>query len=234
MSLATIGAPAAIASASTIPKLSPPVLGAQNTSTECSTRALSSSLTMPSMTTRSRTPASTRSSTSPASPRPAISSRRPGRCGAISSNARSRIGRPLRGSSNRPRKPSAPPGPGQPGSGSAFANLRIATPFGMRTASPPRCSTSVRRAASDTAILALIFSSADCSTGSAACSTRERGLAVWKVATIGPVAIQQASKDRLGAAGSCTCSTSKSPSRTHRRTRLADTKPNDSLATEPL
>jgi hypothetical protein len=92
----------------------------------------------------------------------------------------------------------------------------------------------VVRAASDTAILALIFSRADCSIPSAACITRDRGLAVCMVATMGPVATQQASRDRLGAAGSCTCSTSKSPSRTHRRTRLADRKPNDSLATEPL
>ena len=39
------------------------------------------------------------------------------------------------------------------------------------------------------------------------------------VATIGPSATQQASSDRLGAAGSCTCSTSKPPSLTQRRTR---------------
>jgi hypothetical protein len=35
---------------------------------------------------------------------------------------------------------------------------RVATPFGMTTASPPMCSTSVVRAASDTAIRPLIFS----------------------------------------------------------------------------
>ena len=54
------------------------------------------------------------------------------------------------------------------------------------------------------------------------------------VATIGPDATQHASSDRLGAAGSCTCSTSKLPSFTHRRTRLADRNPNASRATEPL
>ena len=90
------------------------------------------------------------------------------------------------------------------------------------------------RAASDTAIRPLIFSSADCRIGSAACMARERGIAVCTVATIGPSATQQASSDRLGAAGSCTCRTSKSPSLSHRRTRLADSGPNASLATEPL
>ena len=40
--------------------------------------------------------------------------------------------------------------------------------------------------------------------------------------------------DRLGAVGSCTCSTSKSPSLIQRRTRLADTGPSDTRATEPL
>ena len=63
---------------------------------------------------------------------------------------------------------------------------------------------------------------------------RDFGLAVCTVATIGPVAIQQASRDRLGAAGSCTCSTSKLPSLSQRRTRLADRNPNASRATEPL
>ncbi len=90
------------------------------------------------------------------------------------------------------------------------------------------------RAASETAILALIFSSAACSIGWAACSTRERGFAACTVATIGPDATQQASSDRLGATGSCTCSTSNLPSRIHRRTRLADRKPKASLATDPL
>ena len=59
-------------------------------------------------------------------------------------------------------------------------------------------------------------------------------MAVWKVATIGPEATQQASSERLGTPGSCTCSTSNAPSLSQRRTRLADRKPNDSRATEPL
>ena len=63
---------------------------------------------------------------------------------------------------------------------------------------------------------------------------RERGIAVWNVATIGPVATQQASSDRLGISGSCTCSTSKPPSLIQRRTRFVDKKPNDRRATEPL
>jgi hypothetical protein len=104
----------------------------------------------------------------------------------------------------------------------------------MSTASPPRCSTSVVLAASDTAILALIFSSADCRIGRAACIQRERGFAVCTVATIGPEETQQASSPRLGTMGSCTCSTSNWPSLTHLRTRLADRKPNASLPTDPL
>jgi hypothetical protein len=92
----------------------------------------------------------------------------------------------------------------------------------------------VVRAASDTAIRPLIFSSADCRIGSAACIARERGIAVCTVATIGPSATQQASSDRLGAAGSWTCRTSKPPSLSQRFTRLADRKPKASLATDPL
>ena len=68
----------------------------------------------------------------------------------------------------------------------------------------------------------------------AAVSTRDFGMAVCTVATIGPDATQQASMDRLGAVGSCTCRTSKLPSLTQRRTRLADTGPSDTRATEPL
>ena len=104
----------------------------------------------------------------------------------------------------------------------------------MTTASPPMCSTSVVRAASETAIRPLIFSSAVRSTGYVTTSTRERGIAVCTVATIGPEATQQASSDRLGISGSCTCRTSKPPWLTQRRTRLADKKPNDSRATDPL
>ena len=89
-------------------------------------------------------------------------------------------------------------------------------------------------AASDTAIRALIFSSADCRAGRAACIQRDRGFAVCTVATIGPDETQQASRPRLGTTGSCTCSTSNWPSLTHRRTRPADRKPNASRPTDPL
>ena len=68
----------------------------------------------------------------------------------------------------------------------------------MTTASPPRCSTSVRRAYSLTAIRALIFSSAGCRIGYAAIIARERGFEVWNVATIGPCAAQQASSAERG------------------------------------
>ena len=58
-----------------------------------------------------------------------------------------------------------PPSPGQPGSGVAFSYRLTVTPFGMSTASPPMCSTSVVRAASETAIRPVIFSSAVCRAG---------------------------------------------------------------------
>ncbi len=140
----------------------------------------------------------------------------------------------MRGSSIRPRNPIAPPLPGQPGSGSAFSYRLIVTPLGISTASPPRCLTSVERAASDTAIQPLIFSVAVRIIGSAACNARDRGFAPCTVATIGMSATQQASSDRLGAAGSCTCSRSKLPSLTQRRTRLAVSGPNESRTTDPL
>jgi hypothetical protein len=119
MSLATIAVPAAIASAVTMPKDSPPVFGEQNTSTECSTRTFSSSDTPPRNTARSRIEAGSLCRHSAASPGPAISSRSPGRSGAMILKACKRTARPLRGSSIRPRNPMAPPEPGQPGSGSA-------------------------------------------------------------------------------------------------------------------
>ena len=90
------------------------------------------------------------------------------------------------------------------------------------------------RAASETAILPLTFSSAERNIGSAACSTLDLAFAPCMVATMGPSKIQHAISDRLGAAGSWTCRTSKLPSLSHRRTRLAESGPKDSLATEPL
>jgi hypothetical protein len=59
-------------------------------------------------------------------------------------------------------------------------------------------------------------------------------LAVWKVATIGPVAAQQASSDSDGVAGSWRCSTSNAPSRSQRRTRAAESGPKFTRATDPL
>lgn len=143
-----------------------------------------------------------------------------------------RTGRPLRGSSMRPMKPRV--WPDQSGFGSALAKKSTSTPLGMTTASPPRCSTSVRRAYSLTAIRALIFSSAGWRIGYAASMARERGLEVWKVATIGPCAAQQVSRPREGAVGSWMWTTSKTPSCSQRRTRAADRKPKFRRATEPL
>ncbi len=145
-------------------------------------------------------------------------------------------GRPLRGSSIRPMNPIVRPSgpPCQAGSGSAREKKPTSTPLGMVTASPPRCSTRVRRAYSLTAIRALIFSSAGWRMGYAAIIARERGLEVWKVATMGPCAAQHASRESEGVAGSWMCSTSKRPSCSQRRTRAADRKPKFSRATEPL
>ena len=78
------------------------------------------------------------------------------------------------------------------------------------------------------------FSSTGCSAVPKTCSARLRAVAVWKVATIGPLAAKQASIDTLGTVGSWTCSTSKSPSRSHRRVRASDSGPKTSRATEPL
>ena len=63
---------------------------------------------------------------------------------------------------------------------------------------------------------------------------RDRRFEVWKVATIAPVAAQHASRDSDGVAGSWMCSTSKPPSRSHRRTRAADSGPKFTRATDPL
>ncbi len=92
----------------------------------------------------------------------------------------------------------------------------------------------MRRASSDTATRAPIFSSAGSRNGDAAIIARDRRFDVWKVATIGPVAAQQASSDREGVAGSWMCSTSKWPSRSQRRTRVADSGPKFTRATDPL
>ena len=80
----------------------------------------------------------------------------------------------------------------------------------------------------------MIFSNAGCSALPNTCSARDRVKAVWKVATSAPLAAKQASIDTLGTVGSCTCTTSNRPSRTHRRVRTSARGPNDSRATEPL
>ena len=86
---------------------------------------------------------------------------------------------------------------GQPSSGSACANLATATPLGISTAPPSRCSTCTLRASALTAIRAVIFSRTSCSMPWAADRARERVIAVWKVATTGPRADSTASSDRL-------------------------------------
>ena len=67
---------------------------------------------------------------------------------------------------------------GKSASGAAVAYERTATPFGISRASAPRCSTIVRRAASDTAIRARNFSKDGCINGRKVLSIRERGFAV--------------------------------------------------------
>src|SRR5450631_3229950 len=116
----------------------------------------------------------------------------------------------------------------------AEANRSTNTPLGITTASPPRWVVTVRRASSETAIRALIFSRLGRSNGYAACMARERRLDVWKVATIGPSTAQRARTETLGVTGSWRWTTSKRPASTQRPTRAAVSGPNDSRATEPL
>ena len=61
-----------------------------------------------------------------------------------------------------------------------------------------------------------------------------RGAATWKVPTIGPSAIEQASNDSDGIAGSCRWRMSNSPLAIHCRTRDAATGPKSTRATAPL
>ncbi len=60
----------------------------------------------------------------------------------------------------------------------------------------------MRRAGSETAIRAESFSRAGWAIPCTAAIAFERGVDMWKVATIGPVAQNSASADRLGTAGS--------------------------------
>ena len=90
------------------------------------------------------------------------------------------------------------------------------------------------RAAGDTAMRPDSFSRNGWRTVSNMDRNRERTVAAWNVPTSGPSWIMQVSSDRLGGAGSWTCTTSNPPSRSQRRTRAAETTPNCSRATDPL
>ena len=114
------------------------------------------------------------------------------------------------------------------------AKSAYAKPFGMTTASRPRCWTTTRRAASETAIPASIFSIEARSAPPASCIERERGVAVWNVATTGTSAAHSASSAMLGVIGSWMCSRSNRPARNQRRTRAALSGPKFTLAIEPL
>jgi hypothetical protein len=92
MSLATTGVPAANASVSTMPKLSPPSDGAQSTSAPASARVRSASGTLPSAVTPRSSMSSGLTSSAPA---PTMTSSA-GRCSRSASNARTSTGRPLR------------------------------------------------------------------------------------------------------------------------------------------
>ena len=63
------------------------------------------------------------------------------------------------------------------GSGCAPWNRATETPLGISTASPPRCSTTTRRAAEDTAIRPVIFSKPGWSTEPNTCRARDRAVA---------------------------------------------------------
>ena len=161
------------------------MFGATYTSTLRSMRAFSTSDTRPRKvildTIRSGTP----SRISSVSPGPATSNRSAGRSSTRRANALSSTANPLRGSVNRPRKPIAPPSPGQSGSGTASAKRPTDTPFGITQASPPRCSTCTLRASALTAMRAVIFSSTERSSSTRApFSSRlaflPSSLAVWR------------------------------------------------------
>src|SRR5690625_2338253 len=105
--------------------------------------------------------------------------RAPGNWRRISGTALRRTGSPLRGSSIRPRNTIVGdcPSPCHSGRGAAFAYRSTYTPLGMTTASVSKCSTIVRRASSETAILALIRSKPGRVKGSARVSTLDRSCA---------------------------------------------------------
>ena len=107
-------------------------------------------------------------------------------------------------------------------------------PLGMTTASRPRWRTTTSRADSETAMPASILSIAGRSTPPASCIERDRGVAVWKVATTGDSAAHRASREMLGVIGSWRCSRSNRPARSQRPTRAALSGPKFTRATDPL
>ena len=129
-------------------------------------------------------------------------------------------------------QPAAPGPVGPSGVGAPKSAQR--KPLGITTASRPRCRTTTSRADSETAIPASIFSIAGRSTPPAICIERDRGVAVWKVATTGNSAAHRASSEMLGVMGSWMCSRSNRPARSQRRTRAALSGPKFTRATDPL
>ena len=105
----------------------------------------------------------------------------------------------------------------------------------MSTASPPVYSTRERRAYSDTAIRARIFSTALRTSGAMALSSRrEDARLACQVPTIGPSETHTDSRPRVGPTGSWTCRMSRSESLTQRRARAVATGPKLILATDPF
>ena len=140
----------------------------------------------------------------------------------------------MRGSSPLPKKTIERFAPGQPNIGFALRNAETSTPLGITTASPSTCLINVVLAASLTAIRADTFSIAVCASFESVNIIRDLSIDECQVATIGPLAAQHANTERLGASGSCTCSTSNSPLSIHLETLRAAIGPKLNLATEPL
>ena len=135
---------AAIASTSTMPKLSPPVCGATYRSTERSARALSSSVTRPEER-RSAQPGRQLARALVDVARPGDEQPQAGMRASTAGSASTQDRQALAGLVDPAEEPSAPGrSPGQPGSGSASANAATYTPLGITTASPPRCVDQVR------------------------------------------------------------------------------------------
>ena len=149
MAEAITGVPAANASVSTMPKLSPESDGAQRTSAACSSAHSSSSETRPRMSIEPSSSGSGSQRLTSSSPAP-ITVSRAGTCSTRALKAVSRIGSPLR-SSGRPTKRtrSSSPGVFSPAGGPSMS-----TPLGTIVYSPPYQRIPVQAAASETAIRA--------------------------------------------------------------------------------